>query len=166
MSRSEVTIRLAGPADAAIVHRLVGELAEAQGTPEDNRSTLEDFIRAMRAERPIFEALIAEAKREPSGLCLFFPYFSTWRGKPGLYVQDLYVAAGLRGSGLGRRLLQEAAAHGKAQFGASFMRLSVLNGNDAVGFYDRLGFAIADGDTVHDLSGAAFERLAVKTEIS
>ncbi len=67
---------------------------------------------------PAFEALIAERDGAPVGLCLFFESFSTWDGRRGVYVQDIYVSEAARGLGLGRRLLAEAAAVSRARGGS------------------------------------------------
>jgi len=96
----------------------------------------------------------------PVGVCLWFPAFSTFRGEPGLYVQDLYVAPSERGTGLGRRLLAAAAADGRAQ-GATHLRLSVESGNDgAQRFYAASGLRWQDTERIFLADGRAFDTLA------
>lgn len=94
----------------------------------------------------LFEALVATRDGGAVGLCLYTYAFSGWRGRPGIYVQDLYVAPSERGGGLGRALL--AAAIGReAPKGCSFIRLGVDKANaGAIGFYARLGFEIDEDD--------------------
>ncbi len=89
--------------------------------------------------RPLFRAVIA-ANPGPLGMVIYYPDFSTHRGEPGVYVQDLWVDPATRGTGLGRRLLSEAMA--QQDWGATYMVLGVSPENDlAIGFYMRIGFA-------------------------
>jgi len=89
---------------------------------------------------PLFRALIAAQNGRDVGLALFFPEFSTWKGKPGVYVQDLYVAKELRGSGLGRKLML-AVYEASREWGAAYCKLSVYGDNEgALQFYRQLGF--------------------------
>ena len=74
------------------------------------KSTPDDIRRFGFGERPAFETLIAEIDGQFAGCCLYFPSFSTWIGRPGVYVQDFYVAEAFRGQGVGERLLQRLAA--------------------------------------------------------
>lgn len=88
--------------------------------------------------RPLFQAVIAEAD-QPLGMAIYFPDFSTHRGEPGVYVQDIYVAPGARGTSLGPRLLAEVMA--RQDFGARYLTLAVSPANTgALRFYQRLGF--------------------------
>lgn len=107
----------------------------------------------------LFKGLVALRGGEHVGLCLYTYAFSGWRGRPGLYVQDLYVAPSERGSGLGRALL--AAAIGReAANGCSFIRLGVDKANaGAIGFYTRLGFEIDEDDHELVLAGEGLAAL-------
>ena len=107
----------------------------------------------------LFKALVAVRDHGAVGLCLYTYAFSGWRGRPGLYVQDLYVAPSERGSGLGRALL--AAAIGReAPNGCSFIRLGVDKANaGAIGFYARLGFEVDEDDHEMVIEGEALEAL-------
>lgn len=88
--------------------------------------------------RPLFHAVIAEDP-SPLGMVIYYPDFSTHRGQPGVYIQDLWVAPEMRGSGLGRRLLAEAMA--QQDWGATYMVLGASPENDlAMGFYAKVGF--------------------------
>jgi GNAT superfamily N-acetyltransferase len=103
------------------------------------------------------------APGEPAGLALFFFEFSTWRGRPGVYVQDLYVATGMRGTGLGRRLLAAVAERAAAR-DATYMRLSIHAGNgEGAAFYGHLGFEAPD-ETILVLEDTGFAALRRQAE--
>jgi GNAT superfamily N-acetyltransferase len=151
-----VAIRAATECDSAVLHDLILRLAAATGPGKAVTSSPEDFAR--HAAR--FEALVAEREGEPLGFCLYFPTFSSWRGEPGVYVQDLYVAKDARGTGLGRRLLAETARRARER-GARYLRLSVASHNAAAReFYRSTGLAHADDECIYQAIGAAFDRLA------
>ncbi|HEX2138542.1 MAG TPA: GNAT family N-acetyltransferase, partial [Woeseiaceae bacterium] len=134
-----VAIRVATADDAENLHGMLLELARDTGLPEKIRSKPDDLRRLGFRERPAFHALIAERQDKPLGLSLFFYNFSSWRGELGVYVQDLYVAEDARGTGLGRRLVEETVRLGRLQ-GATHLRLSVDRGNEAAQrFYRGLG---------------------------
>lgn len=153
------TIRKAGPADAGLLDRLLVAFAAEAGAPDAKRSTPADLVTGMAATPPHFQALIAAKGGEAAGLCVWFPWFSTWRGAAGVYVQDLYVVPAARRSGLARRLLVAAMRELRPP-GASFIRLGVDASNAVgLGFYQRLGFSRLQGEQVLDLSGEAFRAL-------
>ncbi len=108
---------------------------------------------------PMFQAVLAEQAGAVTGLVLFFPEFSTLRGCPGVFVQDLYVAAPARGQGLGRKLLAQAMAAAQA-WDAAYLALMVDRENiRARVFYDRCGFVDrGDYDTLV-LDGAGLAAL-------
>lgn len=152
----EVSIRPATERDASLLHGLILRLAAATPAGKDVSSVPEDLAR--HAAR--FEALIAERGGEPVGFCLWFASFSSWRGEPGVYVQDLYVAEDARGTGLGRRLLAETARRARQQ-GARYLRLSVASHNaTARGFYRSTGLAHAEDERIYQAVGETFDRLA------
>jgi GNAT superfamily N-acetyltransferase len=136
----EISIRLAGPEDAHTVHRLLRDLAAALGKSADLRSTVDDIARHGFGERPFFETVVAWFGGEAVGLAVYFFEFSTWRGQPGVYVQDLYVAPGMRGRGLGRDLIA-AVRERAARDGARYVKLTVYDRNpEALAFYHSIGF--------------------------
>ena len=156
----EIEIRPATADDAVAICDLLADLARTLGTAEKHRSTAEDIRRFGFGSRAHFEALIAENAADAVGLVLYFTTFSTWRGRPGLYVQDLHVVEPFRGAGVGRRLLAAAARQGRAA-GCTHMRLSVDLGNESArAFYRRMGLAACDGETTFQLADSAFDRLA------
>lgn len=163
MSLSEtariVAIRRATTSDARALERLVAALADELGAAAAKRSSPADFVAAMSASPPHFYALLAERAGEAIGMCIWFPWFSTWRGAAGVYVQDLYVVSTMRGRGVARRLLA-AAAEGLRPPKATFLRLSVDAANVAgLGFYGALGFTHVERAQALVLSGTPFRQL-------
>jgi ribosomal protein S18 acetylase RimI-like enzyme len=159
-SLEDITVRRAGLADARLVHDLILDLAKSLGAESKVRSSAEDIARAGFGPAPVFEALIAERRGGAVGLCLFFDSFSSWNGRRGVYVQDLYVAEGARGVGLGRRLLAEAAAIVRAR-GGTYLRLSVDADNAAArDFYERVGLRRASTERIYQVRDREFAELA------
>lgn len=155
----EIEIASAGPGDAPAIHSLLRALALALSRPHDVKSTPDDIARYGFGPSPAFETVLARRGGTPVGLVLYFYEFSTWRGCPGVYIQDLYVDGALRGSGLGRRLLAAVATRA-AKRHATYVRLSVDVGNDeGLGFYGRLGFTAPNEQTLV-LEGSSFSELA------
>ncbi|MCF4166291.1 GNAT family N-acetyltransferase [Zavarzinia compransoris] len=139
---------------------MIRGIGAAMGDAGRIKGTVEDLRRWGFGPDPAFEALIAEEGGRAIGLCLYFRSFSTWRGMPGAYVQDLYVDPESRGGGLGRALLAALARH-VAPRGWGYIRLSVDAANVAAqGFYRRAGFAHKAEDLIHQIDGADFRRLA------
>lgn len=144
----EIDIAPAARDDAPAIHSLLRALAVALNRPHDVKSTPDDIARYGFGPSPAFETVLARRGGKPVGLVLYFYEFSTWRGCPGVYIQDLFVDDELRGSGLGRRLLACVAARAAARQ-ATYMRLSVDVGNDeGLGFYGRLGFTAPNEQTL------------------
>ena len=130
--------RLAVAQDAASLHALLCGLATHDGTaaPGDVASLVAHGFGA----QPLFRAVLAEDQGRMLGMVLFYPCYSTLRGKPGLFVEDLFVLPAVRGTGLGRAMI--AAALRAADWGPVYVTLGVDPGNDtARAFYARLGFA-------------------------
>lgn len=161
---SEITVRLAGKADAAAIHGLVVELARARDALEKVVSSAADIARDGFGDDPAFEALIAELDGRPVGLCLFFGSYSTWRGRRGIYVQDLVVLDAARSLGVGRRLLAETAALAKAR-GGSYLRLSVDDDNlRAQRFYQRTGLRHSTPEQIYVLENDDLTALAASAK--
>src|SRR5690606_12110781 len=106
---AEINIRVATAQDAIHIHTMIKALAEGLGMGEQVSSTPGDFLQHGFGDTPCFEALIAERDGLPIGLCLYFFTYSSWAGKRGVYLQDIYVDNSARGTGLGRQLLAETA---------------------------------------------------------
>lgn len=156
----DLVIRPATVADAETIVQAVRRLGHHVGTPEKVTSTAEDIRRYGFGADPMFECLIAEIGGRPAGVCIYFRSFSTFIGRPGVYVQDLFVDERFRGARVGERLLRRVAAITHAR-GGVYMRLAVDIGNpDAGRFYRRLGLKHVDDDLIHAAYGEAFFRLA------
>ncbi len=156
-----LTIRAATIADAALLRRLIWELAEFEKAPDQVRTTEDDIVRDGFGANPQFRALIAEWHGQPAGYALFFSYYSTWRGA-GLYLEDLFVRPEFRGRGIGTALLARVARAAEREC-RSFVRWSVLDWNQpAIEMYKAMGGEFLDEwRTVH-LSGEGLRKLAEK----
>jgi len=160
----EVTIRLARREDAAAIHGLVVELARSRKVPDKVQSSVADIEHDGFGETPAFEALLAEVEGRIVGLSLFFPSYSTWRGRRGVYLQDLVVAESARGLGLGERLLAATAALCQAR-GGGYLRLSVDDDNPrAQAFYRRCGLTHSKSELIQVIDRQGFIDLAEKAE--
>ena len=152
-------IRPAGADDAPALHEAIARLAEHLGVPASHRASVADYARHGPGGGELFHALVAEAAGTTCGVATYLPEFSTLRGRPGVFLQDLWVAPDRRGSGLGRRLLA-VVAHRAAAWEAAYLTLSVNVGNaGAVAFYRRLGFEADDAERRYVLEGPAYTRL-------
>ena len=155
-----VTIRLAEAEDADMIHAGLLAMARAMGDEDKITSTAADIRKHGFGDHPAFEVLIAELDGTFAGLCLTFPSFSTWRGEPGIFVQDLYVDEAYRGRRIGQTLLRAVARRGKAK-GAGYMRLSVdIENRKAEAFYERLGISHSRNEHIHMIKGDAFDAFA------
>jgi ribosomal protein S18 acetylase RimI-like enzyme len=153
-------IRPATIDDAETIHAAILGIAEAVDELHKVRSTPDDIRRFGFGPTPAFEALIAEVEGIFAGLCLFFPSFSTWQGRPGVYVQDLFVAKDFRGLGVGEKLLKRLAAVTRER-GGRYIRLSVDTGNHrAQAFYQRLGLRLSDAEQIYAAYREDFDALA------
>lgn len=129
-----------------MVQRLLMELAVALGKAGDIKGTEQDLERFGFGEQPRFEVMLAFEDGEAVGLAVFFYEYSTWRGSPGVYVQDLYVSGHLRGTGLGRKLLRAVKEHAGA-WGGRYVKLTVYDNNQtAISFYRHLGFELCEDE--------------------
>lgn len=155
-----VSIRSSTPQDCGTILRFVRELADYEREPdavEANEAMLAD---ALFATPPAAEALIAERDGVAVGFALFFHNFSTWTGKRGIYLEDLYVTPAARGSGAGKALLAHLAGIALDR-GCARFEWSVLDWNTpAIDFYRSVGAAAMDEWTVQRVTGDALVRLA------
>lgn len=133
-----VAIRFATADDAALLLRMIRDLAVFERAPDAVVATEEDLRRHGFGPQPQFEALLAFLDGEPAGVALFHTRFSTWLGRPGLYLEDLYVSERARGQGVGRRLMARLAAIA-IERGWGRIDFQVLEWNPARRFYERLG---------------------------
>ncbi len=153
-------IRPARPADIGAVHALILDLAEYERGQDQVTATEDDLRAALLAPRPSLFAHVAEAGGEVVGFALWFINYSTWTGRHGIYLEDLYVRPEQRGHGHGTALLAELA---RICLQRGYRRLEwwVLDWNTpARGFYGSLGATAMDEWTVHRLTGPALAALA------
>jgi len=135
-----VIIRRAVESDVATLYRMLHALSTELGYGSTFGSDAAGLRRHGFGPRPLFRAMLAEEGATALGAAVFFPEFSTQRGQPGVYLQDLYLMPEARASGLGRRLLG-AVVRDAAEWGAAYLRLAAHEGNEgALAFYERLGF--------------------------
>ncbi len=153
-------LRAATPDDAVTIHALIVALAEFEREP-DAVVNGADVLRAqLAAPRPPFECLLAEVDGAAVGFALFFPTYSTWLGRPGLWLEDLFVLEAHRRRGIGRALLRRVAQLALER-GCGRFEWSVLDWNTgARDFYRGLGAVALDDWTIHRVSGDALRALA------
>lgn len=152
-------IRFAVPGDLDVIIELVRALAEYEREPDAVRLEREELGRHLFGERRYAEVLLAEDGEGVQGFALFFHNFSTWEGKPGIYLEDLFVRPAARGRGYGRALLARLAAVALER-GCARLEWSVLDWNAAaIGFYRALGAVPMEEWTTYRLSGEALVRL-------
>ena len=155
-----LTIRDATPADVETLVSLVRELAIYEKLEEHAKGTPEAFHKHIFGPRPAAEAILAEVDGRAVGFAIFFTTFSTFRGQPGIYLEDIYVKPENRGGGIGKRLLSTIAKLARDRdYGR--VEWSVLNWNEpSIGFYKSLGAKPRDEWTVYRLEGEALSKLA------
>jgi GNAT superfamily N-acetyltransferase len=151
-------IRFATAADAELIMRFIRGLAEYEHEAHSVAAT-PSLIRAqIEQPEPPFECLIAEHDGEPAGFALFFRNFSTWSGRPGLYLEDFFVPERFRGQGVGKALFKRMARLA-IERGWARMEWSVLDWNrPAQQFYRARGAIAEDGWTVWRLDGDALAK--------
>ncbi|TXC72030.1 GNAT family N-acetyltransferase [Sphingomonas ginsenosidivorax] len=153
-------IRSATPADVPTILRFVRELAAFEREPDAVEATEPMLADALFGAQPAAEAVIAETAEGAVGFALFFHNFSTWKGRRGLYLEDLYVTPEARGQGVGAALLRHLAGLALDR-GCARFEWSVLDWNEgAIRFYRALGAVGQEAWTVQRVDGDALVRLA------
>jgi GNAT superfamily N-acetyltransferase len=153
-------IRPARPGDVADIHRLLRELADYERSLAEVTATEADLAAALFGSTPAIFAHVAEHDGAVAGFALWFVNYSTWLGRHGIYLEDLYVTPAVRGRGYGRALLAELAGI-CVERGYGRLEWWVLDWNSpAIGFYTALGATAMDEWTVHRLTGPALRALA------
>lgn len=165
-----ITIRPAAATDLPLIAQLIRDLAEYEKLASEVR-----FDEAVLGQKlfgqngghgPYAEVVIGELDGQPQGFALFFHNFSTFEGRPGIYLEDLFVRPEARGSGLGKALLAHLAALAVDRDCAR-LEWSVLDWNQpAIGFYQKLGARLMDDWTVMRLDGAKLSQLGAATRFS
>jgi GNAT superfamily N-acetyltransferase len=157
---ADFQIRSARVDDVPIILGLIRDLATYERAPDEVTATEEQLVDVLFGERPAAEVLLAFEDASPVGFAVHFYNFSTWLGRPGLYLEDLFVKPEKRGKGYGRALLVELAkiAH---DHGCGRMEWAVLNWNEpAIKFYQTLGAKPMNEWTVFRLTRDEIARLA------
>lgn len=153
-------VRPATPDDAATIVEFVRLLAEFEHEPVEHvRLTEDDVRRDGFGDAPAFEALIADLDGDAVDFALIFPNYSTWEGRPGIYVEDVYVRAEQRGGGVGEAIMT-AIARLALERDAARIDLAVLDWNPARGFYERLGLSHQNAWLPYRMDRTAIEALA------
>jgi GNAT superfamily N-acetyltransferase len=160
-----LSVRPAAAADVDLVLGFIRELAEYERLSHEVTATREQIHTALFGPRPYAEAVLGCIDGEPCGFALFFHNFSTFLGKPGLYLEDLYVRPSARGRGLGSYLLAWLAALALERDCGRF-EWAVLDWNEpALKVYRSLGARAADDWTIQRVTGEALRQLAAKARL-
>ncbi|AKC86533.1 GNAT family N-acetyltransferase [Pseudoxanthomonas suwonensis] len=155
-----IVLRHARRDDLPLILALIGELAEYERLAHEAVADVAMLDEALFGPAPAAEVVIAETDGQGAGFALFFTSFSTFLGRRGLYLEDLFVRPAFRGRGIGRRLMVHLAALA-VERGCGRFEWSVLDWNaPAIDFYRRLGAVPMDGWTVQRLSGDALRALS------
>ncbi len=158
-------IRPAEPADVPAIHALVRELAEYEREPDAVTATEHDFAAALFGPSPQVYCHVGETSTgEVVGIAVWYVTFSTWRGRHGIWLEDLFVRPGQRGAGMGAGLLRELA-HECTRMGYARCEWWVLRWNEpALGFYRSLGATAQDEWVVYRLDGDALADMGAPAE--
>ncbi|MGX1105755.1 MULTISPECIES: GNAT family N-acetyltransferase [Bradyrhizobium] len=158
-----LTIRRARPDEAGLVFSLVRELAEYEKLLHEVHASEADIADALFGADPRLYCDIAEWNGEPAGFAVWFVNFSTFAGRHGIYLEDLFVRPALRGEGIGKALLVHLAKQCLAN-GWSRLQWAVLDWNaPSIAFYKSLGAELMDEWTICRVSGEALSTLAEGT---
>jgi GNAT superfamily N-acetyltransferase len=158
--RDDFGIRPAHVEDVPVILQLIRDLATYERAPNDVTATEEQLVEVLFGERPAAEVLLAFEGQSPVGFAVYFYNFSTWLGRPGLYLEDLFVKPEKRGKGYGRALLVELAKIARRR-DCGRLEWAVLDWNEpAIKFYRSLGAKPMDEWTVFRLTRDGIARLA------
>lgn len=161
-SPSPIRIERGTEQDIPVILELIAGLAEYEKLSGELVATADGLRESLFGEHPAAEVLIARSGAEAVGFAVFFQNFSTFLGRPGLYLEDLFVRPEHRGHGYGRELLV-AVARLAVERGCGRMEWSVLDWNEpAIRFYKSLGARAMDDWTVYRLSGEALRKVGAE----
>jgi GNAT superfamily N-acetyltransferase len=156
----DLRIEPATPHDVPLILNLVKKLAAYERLSHEVVATEEHFREALFGTAPVVEALLAFSANQPVAFALYFSTFSTFVGRPGIYLEDIFVEPEHRGQGIGAALLARIAKIARDR-NCGRLEWSVLTWNEpAIAFYERLGATRKDEWRVVRLAGPALERLA------
>lgn len=154
----QITIRQVSIDDVPLVLQLIRELAEFERISHEVVVTEETIRESLFGEHPAAEAVLAECDGAPAGFAVYFQNFSTFVGRAGLYIEDLYVRPEYRGSGAGGALFRHCAGVALAR-NLGRVEWAVLEWNPARAFYERFGAKAMDDWVLYRLSGDALKGL-------
>ncbi|MGH8282426.1 MAG: GNAT family N-acetyltransferase [Gammaproteobacteria bacterium] len=161
---TDLHIRYATQEDAAQILGFIRELAKYEKLAHEVMATEKDIEANLFGTQPKAECIIAEYNKQPVGFALFFHSFSTFLGRPGLYLEDLYVKPEFRGKGFGRKMLAWLAKLA-VQRGCGRFEWVVLDWNtSAIRFYESLGAKIVDEWKINRMTGEALTKLAAEVQ--
>src|SRR6266404_1679516 len=157
---SDFNIRPARLEDVPVILQLIRDLATYERAPDEVTATKEQLVNVLFGKKPVAEVLLAFEAESPIGFAVYFYNFSTWLGRAGLYLEDLFVKPEKRGKGYGRALLVELAKIARDR-GCGRMEWAVLDWNEpAIKFYHALGAKPMDEWTVFRLTRDGIAKLA------
>lgn len=157
--KNKLVIRTAEEKDLAQILGFIRELAEYEKLLHEVKADEENLRKNLFGSHPYAEVLIAEYDYKPAGYALFFHNFSTFVGKPGIYLEDLYVRPELRGKGIGKMLLLSLVKIAKER-GCGRVEWSVLSWNTpSIEFYKSLGASLMDEWQIFRLTSDKFDKL-------
>ena len=155
-----ITIRPAGEGDVGVILQFIRDLAQYEHLEHQVVATEGMLRETLFGSRPYAEVVLACLKDQPVGFALFFHNYSTFLGRPGIYLEDLYVRPEARGHGVGRRLLTWLAATAVSR-GCGRLEWAVLDWNEpSIRFYRNLGAVALDDWTTYRVTGPALTQLA------
>lgn len=153
-------IRPAAAGDIPLILAFIGKLAEYERLAHEVQATEEGLRARLFGEHPFAEVILGDFQGRPAGFALFFHTFSTFLGRPGLYLEDLFIDQDLRGRGFGKAMMIHLARLAVSR-GCGRFEWAVLDWNaPAIGFYRRLGARAMDEWSVYRIAGKALEELA------
>ena len=153
-------LRPATPEDAPLILQFIRELAEYERDPDAAVATEADILRHAFSEHPLIHVVLAEWEGQPAGFALYFFNFSTWQGKPGLYLEDLFVRPSFRGFGIGKALLKHLARIAVDR-GCTRYVWQVLDWNEpSIKFYEAMGARQMKNWITCRVDGEALARMA------
>ena len=157
---SPASLRGAEPRDLAAIVELIGELAAFEHLSHLVEVTPESLAPHLFGDKPVAECIVAEQGSEIVAFALFFTNFSTFLGKPGLYLEDLYVRPTQRSQGLGRAMLEHLGRLA-VERGCGRFEWSVLDWNErAIGFYQAMGATVMPDWRICRVAGESLQRFA------
>lgn len=157
-----VVIRSATADDAPVIAKMLGHLADELGDGDVFSSTPEIIAQHGFGKQAMFHVVIAQQGDDAVGFALYFAHFSTTKGRPGTYLQDLWIAPAQRGGGVGQQLLAEVAFRSAKSWAADYIKLAAHTDNlRAKQFYQRLGFNESQSETAMIADSEAFNALRV-----